>query len=110
MRKLAAPDYLRRRPPCRSAVLDALPAYPSRSTPASGGGFWLTAFAARTQLVEFVLRETAYGERMFKEIDPRYWIAPSLRSGATFLEPMQGATSRRWAWSSRGHRRCPMVS
>ena len=78
-------------PRAGTAVLDALPVYPSRITPASGGGFWLTAFAARTQLVEFVLRETAYRERMIKEIDPRYWIAPSLRSGATFLEPMQGA-------------------
>ena len=41
-----------------------------------GGGFWLTAFTARTQLVEFVLRETAYRRRMMHEIDPEYWIAP----------------------------------
>jgi len=72
-------------------VLEALPCYPSRIVAASGGGFWLTAFVARTQLVEFVLREKAYRERMIAEIDPRYWIAPKLRSGATFLEPMQGA-------------------
>lgn len=74
-----------------SAVLDSLPAYPSRITPAEGGGFWLTAFVARTQLVEFVLRENAYRRRMMEEIDPRYWIAPKLSSGQTFLEPMQGA-------------------
>jgi hypothetical protein len=73
------------------AVLDALPAYPSRITAAAGGGFWLTAFAARTQLVEFVLRETAYRRRMMDEIDPKFWIAPKLSSGHTFLEPMQGA-------------------
>ncbi|HTE93845.1 MAG TPA: hypothetical protein VK678_10085, partial [Bradyrhizobium sp.] len=42
------------------AVLDNLPVYPSRLSPAASGGFWLTAFAARTQLVEFVLRENAY--------------------------------------------------
>lgn len=72
-------------------VLENLPAYPSRLTPAQGGGYWLTAFIARTQLVEFVLREPAYCRRMMREIDPRYWIAPRLSSGHTFLEPMQGA-------------------
>ena len=72
-------------------VLDNLPVYPSRLSPAASGGFWLTAFAARTQLVEFVLRENAYRRRMMAEIDPEYWIAPKLRSGQSFLEPMQGA-------------------
>jgi len=72
-------------------VLDSLPVYPSRITPAQGSGFWLTAFIARTQLVEFVLRENAYRRRMMEEIEPRYWVAPKLSSGHTFLEPMQGA-------------------
>lgn len=75
----------------RRAVLDHLPVYPSRLSSAPSGGFWLTAFAARTLLVEFVLRENAYRRRMMKEIDPEYWIAPKLRSGLSFLEPMQGA-------------------
>jgi hypothetical protein len=75
----------------RRAVLDHLPVYPSRLSSAPSGGFWLTAFAARTQLVEFVLRENAYRRRMMAEIDPEYWIAPKLRSGLSFLEPMQGA-------------------
>jgi hypothetical protein len=75
----------------RRIVLEHLPAYPSRITPASSGGFWLTAFIARTQLVEFVLRENAYRRRMMKEIDPEYWIVPKLKSGQSFLEPMQGA-------------------
>ena len=76
------------------AVTDALPGYPSRITPASpqqGGGYWLTCFTLRTQLVEFVLREHAYRKRMLEEIDAAYWIAPALNSGNTFLEPMQGA-------------------
>ena len=73
------------------AVFDNLPVYPSRLSPAASGGFWLTAFAARTQLVEFVLRENAYRRRMMAEIDPEYWIAPKLKSGQSFLEPMQGA-------------------
>ena len=72
-------------------VLDNLPVYPSRLSKAASGGFWLTAFAARTQLVEFVLRENAYRRRMMDEIDPEYWIAPKLKSGQSFLEPMQGA-------------------
>ncbi len=72
-------------------VLAQLPVYPSRLAPATGGGWWLTAFAARTQLVEFVLREPAYRKRMMAEIDPQYWIVPRLSSGASFKEPMQGA-------------------
>jgi hypothetical protein len=75
----------------RRVVLDNLPVYPSRLSPAPSGGFWLTAFTARTQLVEFVLRENAYRRRMMAEIDPAYWIAPKLNSGQSFLEPMQGA-------------------
>ena len=73
------------------AVTDSLPGYPSRIAPAAGGGLWLTCFALRTQLVEFVLREPAYRKRMLAEIEPQHWIAPALNSGNTFLEPMQGA-------------------
>jgi len=72
-------------------VTDALPGYPSRIVPAQGGGVWLTCFALRTQLVEFVLREHTYRKRMIAEVPPAYWIAPALNSGNTFLEPMQGA-------------------
>ncbi len=72
-------------------VVDNLPGYPSRIVAAAGGGYWLTCFALRTQLVEFVLREPEFRKRMLKEVDPRYWIAPSVNSGNTFLEPMQGA-------------------
>ena len=73
------------------AVTDSLPGYPSRITPAAHGGYWLSCFTLRTQLVEFVLREPAYRKRMIAEIEPQYWIAPALNSGNTFLEPMQGA-------------------
>ena len=74
----------------RSLVAE-LPGYPSRMSAASDGGFWLTCFVCRTQLVEFVLREDAYRRRMVAEIDPRYWVAPALSSGHSFLEPLQGA-------------------
>ncbi len=72
-------------------LLAELPGYPSRLATASDGGFWLSCFVCRTQLVEFVLREDAYRQRMLAEIDPRYWIAPALSSGQSFLEPLQGA-------------------
>lgn len=72
-------------------TLPHLPVYPSRLSPATGGGHWLTAFVARSLLVEFVLREPAYRKRMMAEIDPQYWIAPRLRSGLSFKEPLQGA-------------------
>ena len=72
-------------------VIGGLPGYPSRLSPAAGGGFWLTVFATRTQLIEFILREPAFRKRMMREIEPRYWVAPSLHAGNSYLEPMQGA-------------------
>lgn len=71
-------------------VLSDLPGYPGRLSPAKGGGFWLTVFAPRSQLIEFVLRENAYRHRMIAEIDPAYWVAPGLSNGRSFLEPLQG--------------------
>lgn len=70
-------------------AIPALPGYPSRMTPAEGGGFWLTLFACRTQLVEFVLRENDYRRDMMRTIEPRYWVAPALSSGDDFREPLQ---------------------
>jgi hypothetical protein len=72
-------------------VLPHLPVYPSRLAPASSGGYWLTAFVARSLLVEFVLREPTFRKRMMAEIEPEFWIAPRLRSGQSFKEPLQGA-------------------
>jgi len=74
----------------RQVVLPALPGYPARMARAVGGGFWLSVFACRTQLVEFVLGEDAYRHEMMRSIEPRYWVAPALSSGDDFLEPLQG--------------------
>lgn len=41
-------------------------------------------------MVELVLRERAYRERMMAEVDPEYWMAPALRTGNSYLEPIQG--------------------
>jgi len=76
-------------------VLTDLPAYPSRIAAAEGGGYWLALFAPRNQLVEFVLREEGYRRRMVETIDPDYWIAPALSSGASFLEPIQGGARKK---------------
>ena len=38
-----------------------------------------------------MLREPAYRRRMIAEIDPEFWVAPRLRSGNSFKEPLQGA-------------------
>jgi hypothetical protein len=71
-------------------VLLDLPGYPARLAPASEGASWLSVFAPRSQLIEFVLREDGYRRRMVSEIDPDYWIAPALANGRSFLEPIQG--------------------
>jgi len=72
----------------RSGIQE-LPGYPSRLTAASGGGFWLSLFAPRSQLLEFVLREDRYRQEMMATIAPKYWIAPAYHSGQDFLEPLQ---------------------
>ncbi|WP_165937534.1 hypothetical protein [Antarcticimicrobium sediminis] len=71
-------------------AIDRLPGYPCRFAPAEGGGFWLSLFCSRTQLVEFVLKEKDYRTEMMATIDPRFWISPSFGSGSDYLEPLQG--------------------
>lgn len=70
-------------------AISALAGYPARMTKAEGGGFWLTLFACRTQLVQFVLQENDYRRDMMRTIEPRYWVAPALSSGVDFREPLQ---------------------
>lgn len=70
-------------------VLAKLPGYPARLTPAGDGGAWLTLFAPRNRLIEFVLQEDAYRRDMLAAVPREFWIAPSLSSGASFLEPLQ---------------------
>ncbi|RRH69775.1 SMP-30/gluconolactonase/LRE family protein [Falsigemmobacter faecalis] len=72
----------------REVVLGDLPAYPGRLS-ATGDGAWLSMFAPRSQLVEFVLREPAYCHRMLTEVARDYWIAPRMRSGQSFYEALQ---------------------
>ena len=71
-------------------VIEDLPGYPGRISRSDRGGYWLSVFAPRSPLIEFVLREPAYRKAMMAEVDKEFWIAPALRSGLSFREPMQG--------------------
>lgn len=70
-------------------VLESLPGYPARLTPAAGGGAWLALFAPRNRLIEFILQETHYRLAMMAEVPQEFWLAPALSSGRSFLEPLQ---------------------
>lgn len=73
----------------RSTILSHLPGYPARLSPAADGGAWLSLFAPRNRLIEFVLQETHYRNDMLREVPAEYWIAPALSSNRSFLEPLQ---------------------
>ena len=73
----------------RSTVLAHLPGYPARLSPSADGGAWLTLFAPRNRLIEFVLQETHYRQDMIEQVPPAFWIAPALASNRSFLEPLQ---------------------
>lgn len=76
-------------------LLRNLPAYPARLAADGQGGAWLGLMAARTHLVELVLREREFREDMLATVDPRYWIAPSLRATGHYLEPLQGGALKK---------------
>ena len=82
------------RPETRDILISNLPGYPGRIVPASDGGYWMSLFAMRTHLVEFVLCEDKYREEMMQTIDPAYWIRPALSSGEDFLEPLQAGHAK----------------
>jgi sugar lactone lactonase YvrE len=70
-------------------VIRNMPGYPSRLARSAAGGFWLSLFAVRTHLVEFVLREDDFRHEMMRTIPQAYWVAPALSSGSDCLEPLQ---------------------
>jgi hypothetical protein len=75
-------------------LLADLPGYPARLSPASSGGYWLSVFAPRNQIIEFIQREPEFLRRMMSEIEPEYWAAPTLKPSASFLEPLQGGAQK----------------
>jgi hypothetical protein len=84
-------------------VLSDLPGYPARLARASDSGYWLAIFAPRSQLIEFVLREHRYRNQMMLDIDPEFWVAPSLHHATDYREPLQSGAikqlgvSKAWA-------------
>jgi hypothetical protein len=75
-------------------VLDDLPGYPARITQDAGDGYWLSIFAPRNQIIEFIQREPEFLRRMMTEVPAEYWAAPTLKPSATFLEPLQGGAQK----------------
>lgn len=63
------------------------PAFGANGKPA---GYWLSVFAMRTKLTEFVLQEDEYRMAMMRDIDPKYWVGPALASFDDHWEPLQG--------------------
>lgn len=82
---------------------DHLPGYPARIVPSVDRGYWLSFIGVRSQLVEYVIAHRKFCGRMIDEIDPNYWIAPSLAATDDPLEPMQlggikqGGVKKPWA-------------
>lgn len=74
--------------------LGDLPGYPSRISPSRDGGYWLSLFAPRRQMIEFVLREPAFRKEMLRDVPEEFWMAPALSSGHSFEEPLQGGAVR----------------
>jgi hypothetical protein len=71
-------------------VLTDIPGYPGRIKAAAGSGYWLCIFAPRGQMIEFILREKGFRERMISNVPEEFWMAPTLRAGLSFKEPLQG--------------------
>ena len=76
------------------AVLQDAPGYPARIHALSGGGYILSLFARRDPLIEFVLSEPAFMNRMKAEIDPAHWIAPRFAARADYRVPIQMGAAR----------------
>jgi hypothetical protein len=74
-------------------LLSDFPGYPGRLAPAPAG-YWLSVFAPRSQLVEFVLREPRFRNQMMREVDPEFWVAPALHYPIDYREPLQAGAVR----------------
>ena len=77
-----------------SILLDDLPFYPGRLGLVKDEQILLCGFAPRRQMIEFMLHERKFVDRMIKEIAEKHWMAPALSSGNDLLEPLQGGQIR----------------
>lgn len=72
------------------AVKTGMAGYPARINAAGDGTYWLSIFALRTQLVDFVLTQSQLRHEMMRTIEPDYWVRPALRAINSGLVPLQG--------------------
>jgi len=77
------------------SLFDNHAGYPGRIHRDPAGGYWLSVFAVRTHLTEFVLGQDDFRREMMRTIDPRWWIRPALKSLDSGLEPLQGGGIRK---------------
>jgi hypothetical protein len=63
--------------------------YPARIQQGAHRDYWITFFALRTQLTEFVLREHAFRTRMMAKVPPHLWVGPTLGGTFDYREPTQ---------------------
>lgn len=72
-------------------IITDLPGYPGEmQRDPDTGDIWMSVFAPRNQLVEFVLRDGDFCAEMIASIDPKYWIAPSYYPANSYRVPLQG--------------------
>ena len=69
-------------------LLDNLPGYPG-GLMADNDGWWLSLFAPRSHIVEFVLEEDKFRNKMMEQIDPAFWISPSTDPREHHFQPVQ---------------------
>lgn len=70
-------------------IIDNYAGYPWRITQGAYGDYWLAFFALRSQLIDFVLRERDYCDKMMAQVPPEYWVGPALSSKSHYLHPSQ---------------------
>lgn len=75
-------------------VLAQFAGYPGRLSPLTSGGYLMTCLSRRDPLIDFIRTEKAFAERMMREIDPKYWVAPRLESAIDVHVPAQSGATR----------------
>jgi sugar lactone lactonase YvrE len=73
----------------RQVLVKNFAGYPARIVRGVNGDYWMTFFALRTQLTEFVLREHAFRTRMIANVPPHLWVGPTLGGTFDYREPTQ---------------------
>ncbi len=73
----------------RRYLVDNYAGYPGRIARGVTNDYWLAFFAIRSQLIDFVLRERDYCDRMMTEVPPAFWVGPALSSKSHYLHPLQ---------------------